>query len=101
MTNTTDIKNELESILEDLIFDTDNSYGWPPDFEPNFPKAVAAIQALIDRATQEAFKRGYAKGGVDEILRHQEAAEAVSKGNPQGFVTQIEATLSNTTGEGK
>ena len=38
-------EDKLGGILEDLIYDTPNSYGYPPDFDPDFAKAK---QAIID-----------------------------------------------------
>ena len=40
-------EDELGEILEGLVYDTPNSYGYPPDFDPDFAKAKQAIQALI------------------------------------------------------
>lgn len=43
---TNSIDSELEEILSDLIYDTPNHYGYPPDFEPDFKKALQSIKAL-------------------------------------------------------
>lgn len=35
------------------------------------------IMQLIDSAITEAYKKGYIKGGIDEILRHDKAKQTV------------------------
>lgn len=61
--------------------------------EKSFPKgtegrgaASVLIAYCIERATelhnqdiQEAHKRGYVQGGLDEILRHEDASKVVTK----------------------
>lgn len=44
----------LDEILGDLIYDTPNHYGYPPDFEPDFNKAKKAIKALYTPSKSEA-----------------------------------------------
>lgn len=43
------------------------------------PAAATAINKAVHRAMQEAYKKGYAQGSVDEILRHEKARQAVAR----------------------
>ena len=44
----------VDEILEDLVYDTPNSYGYPPDFDPDFAKAKQAITDWRDKRELEA-----------------------------------------------
>ena len=47
-------EDELDKILEDLVYDTPNSYGYPPDFDPDFAKAKQAILDWHNKRELEA-----------------------------------------------
>jgi len=52
-----------------------NTWGWLPIIDAQKKLALQAIEAYI----AEREKKAYIQGGVDEILRHEKASEAVLK----------------------
>lgn len=44
---------KLDERLEDLVYDTPNHYGYPPDFEPDFKKAQQTILSDLSRVIQK------------------------------------------------
>lgn len=50
------VEDNINDILQDLIYDTPNSYGYPPDFEPDFEKAVAQLNQLLIKERQKLEK---------------------------------------------
>ncbi len=40
-------------------------------------RARAALEHLFELEVEQAYKKGYAKGGIDEILRHENAKNKV------------------------
>jgi len=43
----------------------------------NHTLAKQAILTAVAESEQEAYKRGYIQGGIDEILRHEKASNEV------------------------
>ena len=66
---TTSGSDELFRIIEPAMFNyPDRHY---------IDKALADLQARIAEAEIAAYRAGYAKGGVDEIVRHDKATKEV------------------------
>lgn len=71
---------ELDKILTDFYWAVENDIGGEPKFAPEPVKqAKQAIQDLIDKevrkAEQQAYKSGYAQGGIDQIIAHDKATQ--------------------------
>ena len=41
--------------------------------------SASELDNYINRKLSEAYKKGYIRGGIDEILRHEKAVEQVKK----------------------
>ena len=67
------IKDKVETILDKCIFTALNA----EMHSTATSVSTEQIMQLIDSAITEAYKKGYIKGGIDEILRHDKARETV------------------------
>ena len=43
----TESDKSIDEILDDLIYDTPNQYGYPPDYEPDFKLAKDQLYSLL------------------------------------------------------
>ncbi len=50
--------NVIDKILDDLIYDTPNQYGYPPDFEPDLSKAKQLLATELVRMVEEVLGEG-------------------------------------------
>lgn len=72
-----ELENDVYHIVEDVAFE-----------ELTVEKAVSQIMLQVaahtDKAVKAAYKEGYAKGGVEEILRYEKARKSVIKELQEG-----------------
>lgn len=82
-------ENELDNQLRDLLGCTcsyNRSYdgnSWNNKHQKyencSCVETLPQIQSLINKQTTEAYKKGYVKGGIDEIIRHDKATQNLLK----------------------
>ena len=76
--NTSNYKKRIEELLEDL------PNAWCDECQHpmcigNKEAATQQLLSLLEEVERESYKKGYAQGGVDEILRNEKARNELTK----------------------